>query len=266
VSDPLRLWSVTSLIKAGLGVAEPLVNYSVKVTAEYAIDHHDVLATLAAEDRDGAVDYLKNVRWRKSGKAMARGSDIHAAAEQLALGGQPDVDDHILPYVEQYAGWLERMRPTFVMAEAPVYNLTHNYAGTCDGILELAGRPLLFDIKTTEHLPGSDRLRPPYAEVALQLAAYSRCEQVGVLSEQRYSGGKRYYIYDPQAHHEPMPTVDGALAIVISPGDCFAVPVRVDDEIWQAFLDVQAAARWTIHTSKSLFGPPLTAPAAEPVA
>jgi hypothetical protein len=265
--EPLKLWSVTSLIKAGLGTSEQLVNWNVRDTARRAVEDHTVIgAMLAKDDTDGAIDHLVSGRWRKSKKAMARGSEIHAAAEQLALGQEPEVEPHVRPYVEQYANWLERFHPRFLMAEAPVYNLTHSYAGTCDGVLALNDRPLLFDIKTTEHLPGTDRMRPPYPEVALQLVAYSHAELVGLLSEQRYSGGRRYYIYDPDTEHEPMPRVDGAIAIVISPGDCFAVPVRVDQEIWDAFLDVQAAARWQIHTSKHLFGSVLSVPAHQQVA
>jgi hypothetical protein len=267
MTEPLKLWSVTSLIKAGLGTSEQLVNWNVRDTARRAVEGHDVIgAMLAKDDLEGAIDHLVSGRWRKSKKAMARGSEIHAAAEQLALGAEPDVEEHVRPYVDQYARWLEAFQPRFLMAEAPVYNVTYGYAGTCDGVLELAGRPLLFDIKTTEHLPGSDRMRPPYPEVALQLVAYSRAEHIGLLSEQRYSGGRRYYLFDPAAEHEPMPRVDGALAIVISPGDCLAVPVRVDEEIWEAFLDVQAAARWQIHTSRNLFGPPLAVPARQEVA
>jgi hypothetical protein len=104
-------------------------------------------------------------------------------------------------------------------------------------------------------------MRPPYPEVALQLCAYSRCTEVGVMSEQRYAGGKRYYLYDPEAKHEPMPGVDGALCIVVSPDDCFAVPVRIDDSVWATWMSVIKCAGWTLRGQSDLFGPPLPAPA-----
>jgi hypothetical protein len=262
MSEPLRLWSVTTLIKLGLGTSDPLVNWVAKTTAEAAIDQRRVIdEMLRADDRQGAIEHLTKARYRKSGKAAVRGSDLHAVADQLALGAEPEVPKHVAPYAARYRDWLERFQPRFLMSEAPVYNVSQHYAGTLDGIIELAGRSLLFDLKTTEHPPDGARTRPPYPEVALQLVAYSRAELVGVLSEQRYSGGRRYYLFDPELEHEPLPRLDGALTIVVSPFDCLAVPVRVDDTVWRAFLHVRECARWQVETSRGLFGPPLAAPA-----
>jgi hypothetical protein len=267
MSEPLRLWSVTTLIKLGLGTSEGLVNWAVRTTAEAAVNQRAaVTAIIDDAGHDAAVDYLTRARWGQTGKAKARGTDIHKLAEQIALGAEPDVPEHLRPYVEQYRRWLDRFQPRFLMAEAPVYNVSEHYAGTLDGIMELDSRPLVFDIKTTEHGPDSGKTRPPFPEVALQLAAYSRAEYAGVLSEQRYAGGRRYYLFDPAVEHEPLPEVQGALGIVISPHDCFACAVRVDDEVWQAFLDVREAARWQTHTSRGLFGPPLAAPVTEETA
>lgn len=263
MSDPIRLWSVTTLLKLGLGTSDALVNWAVKTTAEYAVDQQPAWAPLASADRDAAVKVLTDARWQTTKKAAARGTDIHKAAEQLALGVTPEIHDDVLPYVDQYRRFLDQFQPRFLMSEAPVYNPTHGYAGTCDGIMEVGGRTLLFDLKTTAHGPDSGKSRPPFGEVALQLCAYSRAEQVGLLSEMRYAGGKRYYMYDPDAQHEPLPKVDGALCIVISPYDLMAVPVRVDDEVWRSFRHVMEAARWQVATSRNVFGPPITQPVKE---
>jgi len=256
--EPLRLWSVTTLLKLGLGTSESLVNWAVATTAEAAVDKQRVVRELIESDgRDGAVDWLKRQRYAKSGKAKLRGTDLHTAVEQMVLGEPVTADLSILPYVEQFRAWANAHGPRFLMAEAPVYNPTWRYAGTLDGIVELGGRRFIYDVKTTDKGPDSGKMRPPYPEVALQLCAYARATEVGVLSEQRYAGGKRYYIYDPTAVHEPMPEVDGALCIVVSPFDCFAVPVRIDDGVWQTFLSVIDCARWTLRGSNDLFGPPL---------
>jgi hypothetical protein len=267
MTEALRMWSVTTLVKAALGTSEPLVNHAVGVTAETAIDSRKTLdAMIDEQGRDAAVDWLKRRRWAQSAAAMARGTLVHNAAEAYALGESVDVDDAVLPFVEQYRAWVDEHQPRFLMAEAPVYNPTWRYAGTLDGIIELYGRRLLFDMKTTAHLPNSGRMRPPFPEVALQLCAYSRATEVGVLSEQRYSGGKRYYLYNPDEPHEVMPEVDGAICIVVSPGDCFAVPVRIDDSVWATWLSVIKCARWTLQGSSDLFGPVLKAPSSEAVA
>lgn len=264
MSEPLRLWSVTTLAKIGLGTSDPLVNWAVMTTAGAAYDKIGVLEAFVKEgDREGAVNWLKDQRWQKSGQAAARGTDLHTAAEALALGQKPEVEDHILPYVHQYQQFLHDFRPTFLMAEAPVYHPTLGYAGTCDGILELDGQRLLFDLKTTDKAPDSGKSRPPYAEVALQMAAYRNAEWVGVLSEMRYASGKRYYIYDPDAAHEPMPETDGAICIVISPYDYMVVPVRTDAEVFKHFRHVMECARWQVTVSRNVFGPPIGAPTRE---
>lgn len=258
-TEPLRLWSVTTLIDDGLGKGPGLVNWLVKLIAETAVDKRRTVATMIEESgRDAAVKWLVDQRWQKSEKAKVRGTDVHAAAEAMALGyAPPEIAPEqkavIAPYVEQLARWLDKWKPTYLLAEAPVYNVTHAYAGTCDGVMELGGRKFIFDYKTTDKGPDSES-RPPWPEVALQLCAYSRAEMVGLISEQRYDGrSKRYYLFDPTSQHEPMPEVDGALCIVISPYDCFAQPVRIDDEVWHYFRIVQSAARWQTQVSRDVF-------------
>lgn len=260
-----NLWSVTTLLKLGLGTGPALVNWAVNTSVDYALNNAKNLEGLYRDDPKAAVKVAADARFAASGKAAARGTDVHIAAEKIALGTAAGVDDldlepHLIPYVERYLEMLDRHRPTFLMAEAPVYNVTQHYAGTTDGIMELDSRPVIFDLKTTDK-DASAKSRPPYPEVALQLAAYSRAELVGLLSEKREVQYARYYVYDPGQHHEPMPTVDGAVCIVISPTDCRVVPVRIDDEVWRIFRHVRECARWTVDVSKRVIGPEITAAA-----
>lgn len=259
MANALNLWSVTSLGKLGLGLSEGIARWQQAEIAGAAYDRLGILQEFKAEgDRDGAIKWLKDQPYANANKAAARGTDLHRAAEALALGQDSEVEVTTRPYVDQYRLFLERFAPQFLMAEAPVYNPTHGYAGTCDGIMVLDGQRLLFDIKTTAHAPDSDKTRPPFPEVALQLVAYRRAELVGALSEQRYASGKRYYVFNPDAHHEPMPETDGAVCIVVSPYDYMVVPVRTDDEVWRHFRHCMENARWQVHTSKQVFGPPIT--------
>jgi len=262
VSDPKKLWSVTTLIKQGLGTSEPLCNWIARTTAETAVHSRATVAQMLKDEGPAAaVEWLRGARYRSSGKAKARGTELHSAAEALALG-QPvqQVDTAILPYVEQYRRFLTEHEPAFLLAEAPVYSLTYNYAGTLDAVIELGGQRLVADIKTTDKLPDAQS-RPPYPEAALQLCAYRRAELVGLLAERRYSSGKRYYQFDPDGHHEPMLETDGAVVITISPVDYYVTPVRTDDEIFETFLYVRECARWTLDTSQRVFGPQITPPA-----
>jgi hypothetical protein len=265
VTEPIKLWSVTTLLRLGLGTSDALVNWAVKTTASAAFDRYKILSEfIADDDREGAVKWLTDQRWQKSGAAAARGTNLHAAAESLALGVVPkEVDKIVKPYVEQYGRFLEEFQPEFLMSEAPVYSPTYGYAGTCDGVAIIDGQRVVFDVKTTEHGPDSGRSRPPFSEAALQLVAYRRAEWVGVLSEQRYASGKRYYLFSPDATHARPPETDGAVCIVVSPLDYQVVPVRTDDVVWRAFRHVMEAARWQIETSRSVFGPPISARAKE---
>lgn len=265
-AEPLNLWSVTTMIKLGLGTSEGLVRWRSGEVAAAAYDRHRTLKSFIDDgDRDGAIKWLQDQPFATTSKAAARGTDVHKAAEMFALGQTPEVDDSILPYVNQYRRFLDEHKPTFLMAEAPVYSPSYGYAGTLDGIIELQGKRLVADLKTTAHGPdaknasGSPKARPPFPEIALQLVAYRRAELVGLLSEQRYASGKRYYVYNPDARHEPMPETDGAIAIVVSPYDYTLTPVRTDETVWLAWRHVMECARWSVSTSRNVFGPHITA-------
>lgn len=265
--EGLRLWSVTTLISEGLGKSDALIGWAARVTAQRAYDRHSILDAYVEDgDRDGAVKWLTDARWETSGKAADRGTTVHGLLEQYALGNTPDVPDDMAGYDEQVRRFLDDHAPAFIAAEAPVYNLTHRYAGTLDAIVELHGRTVILDCKTTDKLPDA-RSRPPYPEVALQMAAYSRAELLGVSpATMRTFNRRRYYVYDPGLAYEPIPELDGGFALVVSPVDYQLVPVRIDDEVWLAFGHVRECARWRLDVSRRVLGPHVTPPAKEAVA
>lgn len=243
-----RLWSVTTLLKMGLGASPPIVDWNCTQTAIAAVDRRSTLEAMLREGtREDAIKWLVAERWNVMERHMVRGNDVHRAAEAMALGVEPVITPGTEAYVEQLARWIRKWQPEFLMAEAPVYNVTHRYAGTLDGVMRvpaLGDRRFVYDYKTTPKGPDA-RSRPPYSDVALQLCAYAHAERVGVLADQRYDGrSQRYYLFDSLAEHEPMPEVDGALAIIVTPFDCFAVPVSIGPNVWTAWLHVIAVAAW----------------------
>lgn len=265
MSDAQRLWSVTTLIGAGTP-KEALIGWAARVTAERAYDKAATLEAMRADDdRDAAIKWLTDARWEKSGSAALRGTTVHSFIEAYALGQTPEVHPDLEPYNQQILRFLDDHQPEFEAAESPVYNLTLGYAGTMDMILVVGGKRCIVDAKTTDK-PLDARSRPPYGEVALQLAAYAHAEVVGVSpAVMRTHNSRRYYEYDPALAYEPMPELDGALALVVSPYDYRLIPVRLDDEVWRAFLAVREVARWNLDISKRVFGPTIT-PLAKEVA
>jgi hypothetical protein len=265
VSDTVNLWSATTLIKMALGTSQPLVEWNARTVAEAA---YDKLRTLTAfhedEDRDGAVKFLMDARWKKSGEAAARGTEVHAAAEQLALGLVPDARDEIQPYVRQYKQFLEDFKPEFLLAEAPVYNLSVGVAGTLDAVAKIDGQTVVMDIKTTPFGPdaktpsGRPKSRPPYSEVSLQLTLYRNAELVGLLADRREVNYRRYYAFSPEAQNEPMPETDGGVCLVVSPEDYMLVPVDTSERVWKFCRHMIEMARWQAEVSKTVFGPPIS--------
>lgn len=259
MTEPRRLWSVTTLIGAGTP-KEALIGWAARVTAERAYDKKTTLDAMRQDgDRDAAVKWLTDARWEKSGTASLRGTNVHSIIEQYALGQTPDVPDELEPWHQQIRRFLDDHSPEFEASESPVYNLQLGYAGTMDMILTVDGVRCIVDAKTTDKTPDAARSRPPYGEVALQLAAYSRCDLVGVSpAVMRTHSGRRYYEYDPALAYAPMPGIEGAFALIISPVDYLFVPTRIDDEVWRAFLAVREVARWNLDVSKRVFGPSVT--------
>lgn len=252
-----RLYGVTTLLNAGLP-KPALTGWAAKVTAEYAVENAEWIADSVRAGKSAEIlDQIKKARFRKTKEAQARGTDVHAAAEALNLGQTPDVAEHIKPYVEWYRAFLDDHAPVFEAAEAPVYSIEWGYAGTLDAIAVIDGRRCVLDVKTTDKRPdGSDGARPPYPEVALQLAAYAHAEGVGIDPiREMGSGRRRYYVLDDPDKLEPMPEIAGAFALVISPYDYELVPVAIDESVWQAFLHVREVARWSIETSRMVLGP-----------
>lgn len=260
--DPIRLWSVTTLLDAGAPKGEALIGWAAKTVAEAGVDMAEAVVKLVDGGfREEAIDLLKGARYRKKKKALVRGTDVHKVAEQIALGMDVEVPPDVAPYVVQYQRYLDDHAPRFLMAEAPVYNLTYRYAGTLDAIAEVDGAPRLVDIKTSYKVASDEGARPPYKEIALQLVAYKLAEYVGIgKATLRNYNGRRYYIYDPAAgEYAAMPATEGALALVLFPDGYTLTPVRVDAEIFDAFLHVREVARWTLSTSTGVLGPPITA-------
>lgn len=256
----MRFYSVTTIL--GEGIPKPALKWwAARESAEYAIANLELLAGMVEKGAtDEAIELVRKAHTRTTRKAAARGTDVHRAAEALAYGETPELTEEVAPYVEQYRRFLEAHAPEFHAAEMAVYNYTYAYAGTLDAIVTIDGHTGPLDAKTTDKGPDASS-RPPYPEVALQLSAYAHAEWCSAdPAQMRSYGGRRYYIApdEPEGALEPMPELsDVGWSLVISPVDYELVPTRIGDDVWKAFLHAREIARWQLHTSQSVFGPPV---------
>src|SRR5581483_11070940 len=183
--------SVTSAI--GGGMPKPyLIGWAAKVTAQAAIDNHDIVAAMLAKgDERGAIDYVKGARFRDSGTKADRGTIVHGALEAY-LAGKPLDQETIEAQLKEarvplnmwksaaamIAGLMEFLydeEPEVYWSESTVYSRQHGYAGTADLIarMRVGGtlKNVILDVKTSKSI---------YDETALQLCAYARADFVGL--------------------------------------------------------------------------------------
>jgi hypothetical protein len=180
--------SVTSALKA---FPKPfLVPWSVKMTAERAVDHYKTLGTLIEADEKGAIKWLKDARWASTNAKADRGTIVHAALESYMDGTEMTdeairaaLDEARVPasiakatraMVDGVLQFLDDEEPEVFWSESTVYSRAHNYAGTADllGRMRIGGSrvPVVIDVKTSKSI---------YDEVGLQLTAYAMADFVG---------------------------------------------------------------------------------------
>lgn len=268
--DDQRFWSVTTII--GCLDKPALVPWAAIETAKAAIDRANVWqGILESDGRNEAINYLKGARFRR-GKgersATELGTAVHKACEWKAIHGRYRDEDkndlELRPYLAQYNLFLKEFQPEFIAAEVTVFNPTYGYAGTADAFLYIDGTPYLCDYKTSrDSVDGQGKLKGPYPEVALQLAAYRYAELAAVWrARQAEVFKRRYYVLNDseRALGVPVPEVAHGLVIYLTP-DRYAVhAVRCDEEIFEYFLHVVEAARFVTDTAKSVVGNPLIPP------
>lgn len=244
-----EFWSVTTIISGG--VPKPaLLPWGIKSVAESAVAKRATLTAMLADCETPkecakgvfcpvcteAIRYLKGAPYAKRDAAGDLGTDVHAAAEAYSLGQPfPKWSPLIRPYMEAYVAFLEDFTPTFTATEASVYNRTQKYAGTLDAIARLQ-LPL-------QALPGDYILdtksgKGIYPEIGLQLAAYRNAEFIGL----------------PDGSEAPMPDVDGALGLHLTPQGYRLIEVRADAEVFNAFLYAREVFRFATDTSKTVLG------------
>lgn len=83
------------------------------------------------------------------GRAAARGTAVHKAAEQLDRAGRVEIDGDLAGYLNAYADFLRGHAVRWEDIERAMYHPGRRYAGTIDRFGYVDGAPALLDIKTS---------------------------------------------------------------------------------------------------------------------
>jgi len=191
--QPPHEFEVLSVTSAMKSLNKPfLVGWAAKMSAECAVEDHEIIgAMLKKKNKKGALDYIKQARFRDSGGKADRGTIVHGAVEAYLAGKKID-PDHIQFLLEEKdvpeALWpatfkmvdgvmefLYDFEPEVIQSESTVYSREHGYAGTLDILAKMrVGRsklPVVVDFKASKAI---------YNETAMQMTAYGRADFIGL--------------------------------------------------------------------------------------
>lgn len=278
--DDIKLWGVTTII--GCIEKPALVYWAAKEAAKYAIAAGDVWQSIQTQHGDEeAAKWIAGARFRPPHGALLKsdelGTAVHQACQHYALFGARPTDVHaeVIPFLDQFDRWLQRFQPTYEAAEVVVYSPRYGYAGTLDCIITIPEQAdadpvrLINDYKTSrEPLDSKGRPKTPYGETVLQLAAYRYAEFAAQWRARRMTyRSRRYYLLDPGEHAlaVPVPEVDGAACLFITPSSCELFPMRADDRAFTAFLYTIEVARWQLQDFRGSVGDPMIPPVREAI-
>jgi len=112
-----------------------------------------------------------------SSQAADVGTAVHKAIEHyLKTGREPKVeDDEVLAGFLAFLEWADKHELKPIETEVTLYG--ENYAGTCDLICTLDGRPYVIDFKTSK----APKNGKPYEEWGYQLASYRHAAELANL-------------------------------------------------------------------------------------
>jgi hypothetical protein len=209
--EPVK--GVTSLLSAGLP-KPALPRWAAKTVAEWVADNPDQVDALRTMGRGPMIDALKAVPWQARDTAAARGTDIHAIADDLIHGREVEVPEHLLGYVNGYVQWLDHTQAEVIWTERPCASRKWQYAGTFDAIVRIGDRTALLDWKTSTGV---------YGDNACQISAYANAE----------------FLLDHDGNEVPMPPVDDLGIVHIRPDGTDLYYVTDPEAAWKDFLHIQ---------------------------
>lgn len=193
----------------------------------------------------GAAKWVASIPDYQSDAAKDLGTAVHAIAEAMGEGEEPDVAPDLLPFAVQYQRFLDEYRPELLAVEYKGVNREHGYAGTGDFIARIGGAVSVIDIKShTKPTPIPDTY---YPETAMQLAACARFDFIG---------------REGDATEYPLPAASSYGVLLLGRDDYRLIPYFVTDQTFEAFLACLALYRWQQGEARTVVGTPIKEAAA----
>lgn len=173
---PRNVPGVTS--RLGKGVGKGFLNqWYAKLSGLRAVEALDILPELVErEGAEYAAQYVARAAKDSMNWSAGLGTEFHNSAEAVFKETEmPTITrgEEVSDMVAAWEKWQTDWDVSFVFVESGVWNQTHNYAGQADAFVKiprLSDKPILLDNKTGE--------KGPYADYALQLAAYANAEKL----------------------------------------------------------------------------------------
>ena len=242
-----RYVSVTTALDA---VPKPfLPRWSAKLVAETAVYKRELFNSIADDDEQEAINWLKGAPWSSRDRAANSGTAIHRVVELDAEGRSDEADELLAtlhPSARQKATnarhFFSQPGIEVEMVEFVVYNDSLGYAGTGDFIVKLPfalpdlegglNPTVILDVKTGNGV---------YPEVALQLAAYRYSEWVVDLAN---------------AERLETPPVDGGVVLWPKENGWELIPVQCGPDVFEQFKAVLALSQH-VPLDPGLVGTPM---------
>lgn len=211
-----RFPSVTTVLKV---LNKPaLLYWASSVVAKRVIEAYQ-----NGENMDEVLEYdeLRMLPFAQKDDKASLGSLVHDVVEKAVAGREINFDyltDDAKPYAESAITWVQENKPKYVFCERALFNTEYGYAGTCDAVVELGGRRLVLDYKTSQ---------TTYEDHALQLAAYRRAE----------------FSVD-RGVQETMPDTEGGAILIVGEKKCRLYDWECGEKEFQVFLNALNVYRW----------------------
>lgn len=222
VNETEKPKGVTTIL--GQTLAKDLIGWAVGMAQDYLREKLPVIT------EDDLVEAGKAYMYRRDAGANT-GTEAHALVEnylkevkQEIGGASQEARNAYLAFVE----WYENSKPTVINVEEVIYSEQFKYAGTYDCMLEIDGKVVLCDLKTTN----ASKKAPNgvYAENFIQLGAYALAHDEQRQYEEANGGTKLREVEDLMVISAKK---DGKLDIVsasdlgLSPRECGEMFKRV---------------------------------------